>query len=344
MDAWNGSVVGCRHGGMRYTSHAHIPLEDRQPRTYARDTMWTLADVPDQSGRTAVVTGANVGIGLETARPLAASGATVVLACRDVAKGETAADRIASETPTERDRLRIVQLDLASPASVRAAADEIRASFPRLDLLINNAGVMAIPFARNEDGVELTFAVNHLGHFALTGLLLERMRDTPGSRVVTVSSVAHRRGRLDLETLESDEGYTPGSAYAQSKLANLLFAYELQRRLSAACAATISLAAHPGIARTELYRTSSGFERMLLSPRLRALTFWLAQSAEDGALPTLRAAVDPQARGGEYYGPDGRREYTGRPVRVESIPSSHDRSAQARLWQLSEELSRISYP
>ena len=306
--------------------------------------MWTLGDVPDQSARTAVVTGANVGIGLETARVLAARGATVVLACRDVAKGETAADLIAAESTTERDRLRIVRLDLASLASVRAAADEIRASCPRLDLLVNNAGVMAIPFARSEGGVELTFAVNHLGHFALTGLLLERVLDTPGSRVVTVSSVAHRRGRLDLETLESDEGYTPGSAYSRSKLANLLFAYELQRRLSATSAKTISLAAHPGIARTELYRTSSGLERTLLSPRLRALTFWLAQSAEDGALPTLRAALDPQARGGEYYGPDGRREYTGRPVRVESVPSSHDRSAQERLWQVSEELSGISYP
>jgi NAD(P)-dependent dehydrogenase (short-subunit alcohol dehydrogenase family) len=306
--------------------------------------MWTLDDLADQSGRTAVVTGANAGIGLETARVLAAHGATVVLACRDVAKGETAADRIAAETTIERDRLRIVRLDLASLASVRAAADEILASCPRLDLLVNNAGVMAIPFARSEDGIELTFAVNHLGHFALTGLLLERMLDTPGSRVVTVSSVAHRRGKLDLETLDSDEGYTPGSAYARSKLANLLFAYELQRRLNAACAETVSLAAHPGIARTELYRTSSGFERTLLSPRLRALTFWLAQSAEDGAVPTLRAALDPEARGGEYYGPDGRREYTGRPVWVDSVPSSHDRSAQEQLWRLSEELSGIAYP
>jgi protochlorophyllide reductase len=306
--------------------------------------MWTLDDVPDQSGRTAVVTGANVGIGLETARVLTARGATVVLACRDVARGETAADRIAADTTNERDRLRIVPLDLASLASVRAAADEIRASYPQLDLLVNNAGVMAIPFRRSADGVELTFAVNHLGHFALTGLLLERMLDTRGSRIVTVSSVAHRRGRLDLETLESDDGYTPGSAYSRSKLANLLFAYELQRRLRAAGAETISLAAHPGIARTELYRTSSRLERTLLSPRLRALTFWLVQSAEDGALPTLRAALDPQARGGEYYGPDGRREYTGRPVRVESVPSSHDRSAQERLWQVSEALSGISYP
>jgi NAD(P)-dependent dehydrogenase (short-subunit alcohol dehydrogenase family) len=306
--------------------------------------MWTIDDVADQSGRTAVVTGANVGIGLETARVLAARGATVVLACRDVAKGETAANRIAAETATVRDRLRVVRLDLASLASVRAAADEIRASCPRLDLLIDNAGVMAIPFDRSEDGVELTFAVNHLGHFALTGLLLDRMLSIPGSRVVTVSSVAHRGGDVDLDALESDQGYTPSSSYARSKLANLLFAYELQRRLHDSGAETISLAAHPGIARTELYRTSSRFERALLSPRTRALTFWLAQSAEAGALPTLRAALDPDARGGEYYGPDGWKGYVGRPVRVESMPSSHDRSAQLRLWQVSEELSGITYP
>jgi NAD(P)-dependent dehydrogenase (short-subunit alcohol dehydrogenase family) len=170
------------------------------------------------------------------------------------------------------------------------------------------------------------------------------MLATPGSRVITVNSVAHRRGNASFENLESDEGYTPGSAYARSKLANLLFAYELQRRLVAAGVDTISLAAHPGIARTELYRTSSHFERVLLSPRTRALTSWLAQSAEAGALPTLRAALDPDARGGEYYGPDGWNEYVGRPVRLDSVPSSHDREAEERLWQVSEELSGITYP
>lgn len=305
---------------------------------------WTIDEVPDLSGRTAVVTGANVGLGRETARILAARGATVILACRDVAKGGAAAASIAAGSNADRGRLRVVRLDLASLASVRAAADEIRASCPRLDLLINNAGVMAIPFARSADGFELTFAVNHLGHFALTGLLLEPLLASPGSRVVTVSSVAHRRGRCDLETLESDEGYKQGRAYDRSKLANLLFAYELQRRLNEAGVETISLAAHPGIARTELWRTSSRLERVLLAPQLRPVTFWLAQSAEAGALPTLRAALDPDAQGGEYFGPGGWAEYTGRPVRVESSPSSHDRSAQRRVWQTSEELSGISYP
>src|SRR5690242_17586383 len=231
--------------------------------------MWTIDEVPEQSSRTAVVTGANVGLGRETARALASRGATVILACRDVRKGEAAADWIAATSATARGRLRVVRLDLASLASVSAAAGEIRANWPRLDLLINNAGVMAIPFARSEDGFELTFAINHLGHFALTGLLLEQLLATSGSRVVTVSSVAHRRGLSDLEALESEEGYEPGHAYDRSKLANLFFAYELQHRLHAAGAETISVAAHPGIARTDLWRTSSRLERALLAPGLR---------------------------------------------------------------------------
>jgi protochlorophyllide reductase len=306
--------------------------------------MWTIDEAPDQSSRTAVVTGANVGLGRETARVLASRGATVILACRDVAKGEAAAGWIAAAAAAERGRLRVIRLDLASLASVSAAADEIRANWPRLDLLINNAGVMAIPFARSEDGFELTFAINHLGHFALTGLLLEQLLATSGSRVVTVSSVAHRRGLSDLEALESEEGYEPGHAYDRSKLANLFFAYELQHRLHAAGAETISVAAHPGIARTDLWRTSSRLERALLAPGLRPLTFWVAQGAEEGALPTLRAALDPDAQGGDYYGPAGWSEYTGRPTRVASSPNSHDRSAQRELWQVSEQLSGISYP
>lgn len=306
--------------------------------------IWTIGEVPDQSNRIAVVTGANAGLGRETARVLASLGATVVLACRDVAKGEAAADRIAASSAVARGRLRVIRLDLGSLASVRAAADEIHSSCPRLDLLINNAGVMAIPFARSKDGVELTFAINHLGHFALTGLLLEQLLATPGSRVVTISSVAHRRGHCDLDALDSEQGYEPGHAYDRSKLANLLFAYELHHRLHAAGAETISLAAHPGIARTDLWRTSSRLEKTLLAPRLRPLTFWLAQSAEEGALPTLRAALDPDAHGGDYYGPAGWGQYTGRPTRVDSSPSSHDRSAQRLLWQVSEQLSGISYP
>lgn len=309
-----------------------------------RGQAWTIADVPDLSGRTVVVTGASAGLGRETARVLASRGATVVLACRDVVKAEAAADLIAAESAAERRKLRVVRLDLASLASVRAAADEIRSRYSGPNLLINNAGVMLVPFQRTEDGFELTFATNHLGHFALTGLLLERLLATPRSRVVTVSSSAHRRARLDLADPESERDYEPAEAYDRSKLANLLFTYELQHRLQAAGAETISLAAHPGNARTDLWRTSSRLERALIGARLRALNFWLAQSAEDGALPTVRAALDPAARGGDYYGPAGWGQYTGQPTRVDSSPNSHDRAAQRRLWTLSEHLTGVSYP
>jgi NAD(P)-dependent dehydrogenase (short-subunit alcohol dehydrogenase family) len=302
---------------------------------------WSVAHVPDQSGRTAVVTGANAGLGLATARALAERGATVVLACRDLAKAEQAVERIHSEVGHA--NLRVVHLDLASLASVRKAADELHSSYPRLDLLINSAGVMAVPYQRTEDGFELTLATNHLGHFALTGLLLERLLATAGSRIVTVSSIAHRRGVMQFDDLQSEHRYRPGDAYGQSKLANLLFTYELQARLEAAGRRTIALAAHPGNARTELWRTSSRVERVLISPRLRWLNFWLVQSAELGALPTLRAAVDPSARGGDYYGPAGPFQFTGSPTRVESSARSRDAVAQRRLWDLSEQLTGVSY-
>jgi NAD(P)-dependent dehydrogenase (short-subunit alcohol dehydrogenase family) len=317
-------------------------------------TRWTAADVPDQSGRTVVVTGASSGLGLETARVLAACGATVVLACRDTGKAGRAAGqiqaeagRMAGQTGAEAGRagVRVVRLDLASLASVRQAAEEIRDTCPRLDLLINNAGVMAVPYRRTEDGFELTLATNHLGPFALTGLLLDRLLDTPGSRVVTVSSIGHRMGTgaMAFDDLQSERGYRPWPAYYQSKLANLLFTYELQSRLAAAGAATIALAAHPGNARTELWRHTPRLTRTLYRPGLSTLTFWFAQSAASGALATLRAATDPAARGGEYYGPPGRLQYTGYPVRVESSARSRDMADARRLWQVSERLTDVSY-
>jgi NAD(P)-dependent dehydrogenase (short-subunit alcohol dehydrogenase family) len=302
---------------------------------------WTAADVPDQSGRTVVVTGANAGIGLENAKVLAARGAEVVLACRDWERAEAAAERIRREV--RRANLRIVLLDLVSLASVREAADEIRSTCARLDLLINNAGVMLVPYRRTEDGFESTLAANHLGHFALTGLVLDRLLATPGSRVVTVSSIAHRRGAIDFDDLQLERRYEASAAYERSKLANLLFAYELSRRFVAAGAGTIALAAHPGNARTNLWRTSSRLERALVSRRLRLLNFWLVQSAAEGALPTLRAAVDPSARGGEYYGPSGPFQFTGHPRQVESSAASHDAAAQRRLWEISEQLTGVSY-
>lgn len=290
-----------------------------------------------------MVTGANAGIGLEAAKVLAARGATVLLACRDVNKGERAADAIRAEI--EEANVPLVRLDLASLASVREAAGEIRRTSPHLDLLINNAGVMqVVPYQRTEDGFELTLATNHLGHFALTGLVLDRLLATAGSRIVTISSVAHQRGVIRFDDLQSERTYSASAAYEQSKLANLLFTYELSERLQAAGARTIALAAHPGNARTSLWKSSSRLENAVISPRLRLLNFWLVQDAERGALPTLRAAVDPAARGGEYYGPDGAFQYTGDPIRVESSPRSHDLDARRRLWELSEELTGVSYP
>jgi NAD(P)-dependent dehydrogenase (short-subunit alcohol dehydrogenase family) len=302
---------------------------------------WTVADVPDQAGRTAVVTGASGGLGLAVAQVLAGRGATVVLACRDLGKAERAAEQI-RDRDARASVLRI-HLDLASLASVRRAADEIQAACPRIDVLINNAGVMAVPRQLTDDGFELTLATNHLGHFALTGLLLGRLLETPGSRVVTVSSNGHRPGVIHLDDLQLEHGYRPWPAYYQSKLANLLFTYELQARLTAAGAGTIALAAHPGNARTDLWRHSSRLIQVLYRPRLRMITFWFAQDAETGALPTLRAATDASASGGDYYGPSGWQQSTGYPVRVESSARSHNAADAARLWDISEHLTGVSY-
>jgi NAD(P)-dependent dehydrogenase (short-subunit alcohol dehydrogenase family) len=301
---------------------------------------WTATDIPDLAERTAVVTGANAGIGFEVARVLAGRGALVVLACRDVGKAQRAAERIAASG--RRARSGVVRVDLASLASIREAGEEIRATYPHVDLLINNAGVMEVPYERTQDGFELTFATNHLGHFALTGLVLDRLLDTPGSRVVTMSSMGHEPGVMNFDDLQSEHGYKPAEAYYQSKLANLLFTYELDRRLSAAHAPTRALGAHPGVVYTDLFRTRSRLDRALLSPWMRPINFWAVQNVHKGALPMLRAATDPAARGGEYYGPH-RKHDTGYPVAVESSVRSHDVADQARLWDLSEQLTGVNY-
>jgi NAD(P)-dependent dehydrogenase (short-subunit alcohol dehydrogenase family) len=300
--------------------------------------LWTAADVPGQAGRTAVITGANSGIGFETARVLAEHGAAVILACRDAGRANDAAARIALTAPQA--TVTVVRLDLASLASVRAAADEIRASHGTLDLLINNAGLMFPPHGVTADGFELQIGTNHLGHFALTGLLLDRLLGQPGSRIVTVSSNGHRMGRINFDDLQSQRRYRRVAAYSQSKLANLMFTYELQRRLAAAAAPTVALAAHPGTAFTELTRHMPGPVQVLN----RSLGSAFTQSAPMGALPTLRAATDPAARGGEYYGPDGRFEFKGYPRPAKSTARSHDEQAQRRLWQESERLTGVAYP
>jgi NAD(P)-dependent dehydrogenase (short-subunit alcohol dehydrogenase family) len=301
---------------------------------------WTEKDVPDQSGRVAIVTGSNTGLGYDNARVLAARGATVVMAVRDTAKGDAAADRIRELTP---GAVVVVQkLDLGSLASVRTAGAELAAAYPRIDLLINNAGVMYPPKQTTVDGFELQFGTNHLGHFALTGLLLNNLLSVDGSRVVVVSSIAHNlRAKIDFADLQWEtRRYDRVASYGQSKLANLMFAYDLQRRLAAAKAKTIAVAAHPGVAATELVRHVPGAGL----PGVNWLSGRLLNTSELGALATLRAATDPAVQGGQYYGPDGFKELRGYPVLVNSSPQSHDTALQARLWSVSEELTGVTYP
>lgn len=303
-----------------------------------RDT-WTAENVPDQTGRTAVITGSNTGIGYHTAAGLARHGAAVVLAVRDLDKGAAAADRITAEHP---DATVVVQeLDLSSLASVREAAEKLGTAYPRIDLLINNAGVMYTPKQTTVDGFELQFGTNHLGHFALTGLLLPRLMQVAGARVVTVSSMAHRiMAAIHFDDLQWENGYNRIAAYGQSKLANLMFTYELQRRLAAHDSSTIAVAAHPGTAHTELTRYLPPF----LRPADRLLSPLMVQSAAMGALPILRAATDPEVLGGQYYGPSGIGEQRGQPKLVEASRQAHDAELQQRLWAVSEELTAITFP
>jgi len=296
---------------------------------------WTAADIPDQTGRTAVITGSNTGLGYETARALAGRGARVVLAVRNLDKGKAAADLIARRYPGA--DVSVQELDLTSLESIRSAADELKAGYDGIDLLINNAGVMWTPKSTTRDGFELQFGTNHLGHFALTGLLLDRLMSVAGSRVVTVSSIGHRiRAAIHFDDLQWEHGYNRVAAYGQSKLANLLFTAELQRRLTAAGQDTIAAAAHPGGSDTELARHLPDF----MAPAFSLIS----QSAAMGALPTLRAAVDPGVLGGQYYGPGGPFEMRGYPKVVASNARSHDADVAHRLWERSEALTGVVFP
>jgi len=296
-------------------------------------TTWTEADIPDQSGRVAIVTGANSGIGYEAAAALARRGAAVILACRNTTNAGAAADRMGGSTAVE-------QLDLSSLSSVRDFAERIHANHPKVDLLVNNAGVMWTPRSTTAEGFELQFGTNHLGHFALTGLLLDLLLPVAGSRVVTVSSYAHKTGRIHFDDLQLERGYGRHRAYAQSKLANLMFTYELQRRLEASGAPTIAVAAHPGTAHTELTKNAPG----PLHALNKAFGRVVAQTSAMGALPTLRAATDPNVKGGEYYGPSGIGEQHGPPKLVTSTRRSHDKADQQRLWDISEKLTGVTFP
>jgi NAD(P)-dependent dehydrogenase (short-subunit alcohol dehydrogenase family) len=299
---------------------------------------WTAADIPDQAGRTAVVTGANSGLGLAAARALAAAGAEVVLACRNLEKGEAAVDSIRAELPEA--SVVLEELDLSSLTSVRDFAARFEAERGGLDLLINNAGVMAPPRRQTADGFELQLGTNHLGHFALTGLLLGGMQRREDARVVTVSSTAHKFGRINFDNLQGERRYFRWNAYGQSKLANILFARELDKRLRAAGSGVKSLAAHPGYSSTNL---QSAAPPLLDRTVMRLTNVLVGQSPEMGALPELYAATRPNLDGGLFIGPDGFEEQRGYPKVVSPVRAGRDEATAARLWDVSEELTGVSY-
>lgn len=299
---------------------------------------FTDRDVPAQTGRTFLVTGANSGIGFEASAVLAAAGARVLLGCRDRGRAEEAADRIRRRV--DGADLGIVLLDQASLASVAAAAEQVRSEEERLDVLVNNAGVMAPPLAHTDDGHELQFQVNHLAVFALTARLLPMLLARPGSRVVTTSSIAHRTGSLFLDDLAAEDSYDAFERYRQSKLANLLFAKELDRRLRAADASTTSVGCHPGIAMTELGRHLHPAVRWLL-PVLRPVLQLRFNSSAQGAWPTLMAATDPDVQGGDYLGPTRRGETAGPAGEAYATTQARDEDLARRLWDVSVELTGV---
>ena len=296
---------------------------------------WTTADIPDLTGRVAVITGSNAGLGFHIAADLAGAGARVIMACRNETKATEAAHRIRTSAP--RGTVETMTLDLADLASVRTFAEQLGATVDRLDILGNNAGLMAIDESRTTDGFETQFGVNHLGHFALTGLVLPLLLATPGSRVVNHSSMGHRPGKIHIDDLMYERHrYSRWPAYFQSKLANLLFSLELQRRLSRAGASTIALTAHPGGSRTDLGVEGSG----LLNKALRPIGGF-GQSAARGALPFVRACVDPSARGGDFFGP--RYLLFGSPRLETPTKRARDAAMAGRLWSASEALTGIAY-
>jgi NAD(P)-dependent dehydrogenase (short-subunit alcohol dehydrogenase family) len=299
---------------------------------------WTEVQMPDLKDQVAIVTGANSGIGYETARALAQKGATVVMVCRNLEKAHRAAEKIRERISPYRDSaglVEVMELNLSDLESVHQFADAFQARYDRLHLLINNAGTMHPPYSKTAQGFEMQFGVNHLGHFALTGLLLGRLIHTPQSRVVTVSSRSHIFGRIDFDDLQWEKRrYQPNAAYGQSKLANLLFTYELQRKLTAAKIETLSVAAHPGWTATNLQDNSPG---------IRFLNRFFSQQPVMGALPTLYAATAAEVRGGEYYGPSDFMELAGYPKRVQSNARSRDEKVAAELWEVSETLTGVRY-
>ncbi len=304
---------------------------------------WDYEDIPDQSGKVFVITGANSGLGLAANKGLVAKNATVVMACRSRSKAEAAADEIKEESPDA--DLDILLLDLANLDSIRSFADDFQDRYDRLDGLLNNAGIMQPPYRTTKDGFELQMGVNHFGHFALTGLLMELIKKTPESRVVTQSSFAHEMtDGINFEDINSKENYSRTGAYAQSKLANLLFAFELNRKFTVYDVDTLSVGVHPGYTATNLQSSGPEMDGWSIWSLLYKFTNrFFAQSEEMGALPLLYGAVGPGVKGGDYIGPGGFREAWGYPSRVKAADTAYNEEDAKKLWNLSENLTGVSY-
>jgi NAD(P)-dependent dehydrogenase (short-subunit alcohol dehydrogenase family) len=294
---------------------------------------WDSENISDQKGRVAIVTGSSSGVGYEAARVLVNKNATVIIAVRNLEKGNAALEKIKAGYANA--DAHVMEMDLSELESVRKFAEKFKQEYSRLDLLINNAGVMMPPYCKTVDDFELQFGTNHLGHFALTGHLIDLIKTTPNSRIVNVSSGAHAYGKLEFNDLHcEDRPYKKMKAYADSKIANLYFTYELQRKIENAGLNVLSVASHPGWTATELQRHTGLFS---------FLNNFFAQGIEMGALPTLYAAVAPNVRGGDYYGPDGWREMKGYPKKVQSNKLSHDKEIAVKLWEVSEELTGVKF-
>lgn len=301
---------------------------------------WTTSDIPDLTGKTILVTGGNSGLGFESAKAFAEKGAQVIIACRSANRGEVAKKQIMHIHPTA--DIHVMELDLTSLESISDFTTRFKQKHDKLDVLLNNAGIMTVPYGLTKDGFESQLGTNHLGHFALTGMLLDLLKNTPQSRVVNVSSMAHKQGVMDFDNLLFTNGkdYTPMKAYGRSKLANLLFTYELQEFFESKNIDSIAVAAHPGISNTNLARHLEG---KWLFEFLRPLLGIIVQPAVMGALPLIRASVDPLVKKGEYYGPSGFQEMSGYPVLVEPNKAAHDKVSAKKLWEISEKLTSVVF-
>lgn len=299
---------------------------------------WTTENIPDLKGKVIIVTGGNSGLGYESVKAFAKNGAEVILTSRSIENGETAKTRIGRV----KGNISVLQLDLMDFASIKSFAENFKKKYNRIDVLLNNAGIMTTPYFLTKDGLEAQNGTNHFGHFALTGQLFELIKNTPSSRVVNVSSMAHKQGKMDFENLLFDGGkdYSPIKSYGRSKLMNLLFTYELQRKLETTGINSIAVAAHPGVSNTNLARF---LEDKLIFKILKPLMSPFFQEPEMGALPEIRASVDPNVKGGEYYGPDGLYEMKGFPVLVQSNKASHNLEDAKKLWEVSEKLTGVKF-